>query len=86
MSSVRVTREAPRPSPLPIKEVIITLTEHEAEVLGLVLGKVGGPSKGPRGIVDSLLRSLSEAGVEVSKYWYKPNASGTVVLNSTLEV
>lgn len=46
----------------------LTLSEAEAEVLYGVLRRVGGPSAGPRGKVDSILGALATSGVKRREY------------------
>jgi hypothetical protein len=46
----------------------LTLDEAEAEVLYGVLRRVGGPSAGPRGKVDSILGALATSGVKRREY------------------
>ena len=45
--------------------VVLELDQQEAETLGIVLNRVGGPPSGKRGTISNILVALRESGVYV---------------------
>lgn len=58
--------------------VQLTLTLEEAEVLAVVLAKVGGSPQGRRGIADAIQAALYEAGINWSRIPWNPQDPNTL--------
>jgi hypothetical protein len=82
MAKATVLRHAPPPQPLPaIKEVLLTLSAEEAQVLADVTNFIGGnPIKTRRRLLDNIRQALHAAGVKaphmVSDINYAINGQG----------
>lgn len=50
-----------------MRDISITITQYQAEILRSVLHRVGGTPRGPRGFMDTINEALKDAGVELSE-------------------